>query len=112
VTMAAMSLPGAPRPALANISTVFDARLKATLPRGMSLRAVAYSGKPAVAGGKYAWHAAPDGGACFGAPDGGWIYVSNSEIGRNGGGAGALRFDAHGTVVDSYPVLEGTSNNC
>jgi secreted PhoX family phosphatase len=99
-------------PARANIPTTFDAALKATIPQGMSLRAVAYSGRPAVTGGKYPWHPAPDGAACFGAPDGGWIYVSNSEIARKGGGAGALRFDANGTVVDSYAVLQGTSNNC
>ncbi|MGE3335173.1 MAG: alkaline phosphatase PhoX [Rhodospirillaceae bacterium] len=99
-------------PAHADAPTILDPVLKATIPQGMSLRAVAYSGKPAVNGGKYLWHAAPDGGACFGAADGGWIYVSNSEIGKRGGGAGALRFDAIGAIVDSYPVLQGTSNNC
>lgn len=99
-------------PARADVPTALDPVLKATIPQGMSLRAVAYSGKPAVSGGKYLWHAAPDGGACFGAADGGWIYVSNSEVGRKGGGAGALRFDANGKIVDSYPVLQGTSNNC
>ena len=29
---------------------------------------VAHTGRPAIAGGKYAWHGAPDGGACFTAP--------------------------------------------
>ncbi len=99
-------------PVRADAPTTLDPVLKATIPQGMSLRAVAYSSKPAVNGGKYLWHAAPDGGACFGTADGGWIYVSNSEIGKRGGGAGALRFDANGAIVGSYPVLQGTSNNC
>lgn len=99
-------------PARAEMPTTFDAALKATIPRGMSLRVVARSGQPAVAGGKYVWHPAPDGGACFGAPDGGWIYVSNSEVDRRRGGVGALRFDAKGNVVDSYSILQGTSTNC
>lgn len=99
-------------PARADVSTTFDPVLKATIPQGTSLRIVARSGQPAVAGGSYAWHAAPDGGACFGAPDGGWVYVSNCEVARKRGGTGALRFDASGQVVDSYPILQGTSNNC
>jgi secreted PhoX family phosphatase len=44
--------------------------------------------------------------------DGGWIYVSNSEQPVTGGGVGAVRFDAAGRVVDAYPVLTGTNNNC
>lgn len=99
-------------PARADTPTVFDPALKATIPQGASLRIVARSGQAAVAGGKYLWHPAPDGGACFGAPDGGWIYVSNSEVDRKRGGVGALRFDAKGDVTDSYPILHGTSTNC
>ena len=96
----------------ASPSTVFDAALNATIPQGARLRIVAQSGKPAVGGGSYAWHAAPDGGACFATPGGGWIYVSNSEVRNKRGGVGALRFDAGGNVVDSYPILQGTSVNC
>jgi secreted PhoX family phosphatase len=110
--MASVSFVGAARGARADMPTVFDQDLKATIPQGLRLRLVAETGKPAVAGGGYLWHAAPDGGACFTAPDGGWIYVSNSEMRNNRGGAGALRFDAAGNVVDSYPVLQGTSINC
>lgn len=109
--MATASFSGA-RSARADAPMIFDPKLKATLPQGMSLRIVAQSGKPSVSGGAYLWHAAPDGGACFGLPDGGWIYVSNSEVGRQAGGAGALRFDARGSIVDSYSVLQGTSINC
>jgi secreted PhoX family phosphatase len=110
--MAVVSWAAAARSTRASVPTSYDAALKATIPQGMSLRIVAQSGRPAVAGGKYFWHAAPDGGACFAAPDGGWIYVSNSEMRNRRGGVGALRFDAQGTVIDSYPILEGTSINC
>ena len=49
------------------------------LPAGFQSRIVARSGQPAVTSSAYRWHASPDGGACFGTDDGGWIYVSNSE---------------------------------
>ncbi len=95
------------------------------LPEGLRSRIIARSSVPVIAGQGYRWHAAPDGGACFSvisvvkaadsAADmaaGGWIYVSNSEIGAAGGGAGAIVFDAAGEVVDAYSILEGTSHNC
>jgi secreted PhoX family phosphatase len=110
--MASVSLVGGARRARAGVPMIFDETLRATIPQGASLRIVAETGRPAVAGGGYLWHAAPDGGACFSTPDGGWIYVSNSEMRNKRGGAGALRFDANGNVVDSYPVLQGTSINC
>jgi uncharacterized protein len=82
------------------------------LPSGFSSRIVARSGTEAVAGCGYSWHSAPDGGACFTTFDGGWIYVSNSEVDNTGGGTGALRFDGNGNLVDSYAMLKGTSRNC
>lgn len=82
------------------------------LPEGFRSRILARSGERPVAGADYAWHAAPDGGATFPAQDGGWIYVSNSEVAGGGGGAGALRFAADGRVVDAYRVLGGTTLNC
>jgi secreted PhoX family phosphatase len=60
----------------------------------------------------YKWHTFPDGGACFPTDDGGWIYVSNSEVPLNGGGAGAIRFDRSGNIIDAYRILDGTSTNC
>ena len=82
------------------------------LPDGFTSRVLARSGE-VVEGSKYTWHDAPDGGATFPMPDGGWVYVSNSEV-RSGptGGVGALRFGSTGEVVDSYPILEGTMVNC
>lgn len=82
------------------------------LPAGFRSRIVARSGRRPVRGSSYRWHDAPDGGACYGTDDGGWIYVSNSEVDDGKGGVGALRFDAGGAVVDAYSILEGTNVNC
>ena len=81
------------------------------LPAGFSSRIIARSSEPVISGQAYLWHAAPDGGACFSREDGGWIYVSNSEVQPNGG-AGAIVFNARGEVTDAYPVLEDTRRNC
>ena len=82
------------------------------LAEGFTSRVIARSSHEPVPGCGYRWHAAPDGGAVFVPGDGGWIYVSNAEVGGNKGGAGALRFDANGQVVDAYSILENTTANC
>src|SRR5688572_18499065 len=79
------------------------------LPAGFTSRVVATSGLVGP-GTTSVWHGAPDGGACFPVTGGGWVYVSNSEL--SPGGAGALRFDAAGTVVGAHRILSGTSRNC
>ncbi|HAM76663.1 MAG TPA: hypothetical protein DCQ09_13775, partial [Alcanivorax sp.] len=74
------------------------------IPEGFSIRRVArhledpISGLPNLTGLlRDNWHIFPDGGAVFPVrEDGGWVYVSNSEI-APGGGVGALRFDRDGT---------------
>ena len=81
------------------------------LPEGFTSRVVAHSSREPVPGCGYRWHPAPDGAAVF-TTDDGWIYVSNSEVGGNQGGVGALRFDLEGRVIDSYSILDGTSTNC
>lgn len=81
------------------------------LPAGFRSRIVARSGEPALPGGDYSWHRSPDGGATYATEDGGWIYVSNCELPLIGG-VGALRFDASGTLVASYPILSRTQVNC
>jgi hypothetical protein len=67
------------------------------------------------------FHRYPDFGATFvdsrSWNEGGWIYVSNSEVkeeqgGLYQGGVGALTFDRHGNVVDYKMILEGTTANC
>lgn len=81
------------------------------LPVGFSSRIVARSGQAVVPGQSYLWHDAPDGGACFAIDNGGWIYVSNSEI-TDTGGASSLVFAADGTLTDAYSILKDTSRNC
>ena len=79
------------------------------LPVNFTSRIVATTGSE-VAGSDYVWHAAPDGGACFGLPDGGWSYVSNSEA--IAGGAGYIRFASDGSIVGAGRCLSSTLANC
>lgn len=82
------------------------------LPAGFSSRVVGRSGEK-VQNSDYSWHGAPDGGACFSGDDGGWIYVSNSEIKEEAmGGVGAIIFSATGDIVSAYSILTGSSHNC
>lgn len=81
------------------------------LPAGFTSRIIGRTGSP-VSGTSYTWHGAPDGGACFPVAGGGWVYVSNSEVGGSAGGASAVRFAPDGTVTDAYRILGGTSINC
>jgi hypothetical protein len=80
------------------------------LPPGFACRVIARSSQPVLAGSQFNWHGAPDGSACFEDGDG-WIYVSNSEQLVNGG-ASAIRFDRDGEIIDAYPILENTNQNC
>ncbi len=79
------------------------------LPAGFTSRIVATTGT-VVSGTSYTWHTAPDGGACFPTPDGGWIYTSNIEWVP--GGCGMIRFDAAGAIVDARSILSGSNINC
>jgi hypothetical protein len=83
------------------------------LPRGFRSRVIARSRQPVVGTG-HLWHDRPDGGACFAAADGGWVYVSNSERRREhgGGGVGAIHFDAQGNIVAARSILQGSDYNC
>jgi len=82
------------------------------LPTGFSSRIIARSGVEPVIGSGYPWHDSPDGGATFATADSGWIYVSNSEVDGGGGGVGAVRFDAAGSIIAAYPILQNTTRNC
>ena len=79
-------------------------------PRGFTPRIVARSGFRASPASAYLWHASPDGGDCFAAEEG-WIYVSNSEV-EDDGAVSALCFDSAGELIDCYPILSGTRQNC
>jgi uncharacterized protein len=81
------------------------------VPAGFSTRLLATTGS-VVAGTEYSWHGQPDGASCFAGSDGGWIYVSNSELNGTRGGVGALRFTSDGVVADAYRILAGTKWNC
>jgi secreted PhoX family phosphatase len=81
------------------------------LPSGFVARLVGMTGVT-VPGTSYVWHGWPDGGATFATTDGGWVYVSNSELDSNRGGASALRFGRQGRIVDAYRILGGTERNC
>jgi secreted PhoX family phosphatase len=82
------------------------------LPAGFSSRLIARGGQPVASTG-HRWHIFSDGAATFARPHGGWILVSNCEAPASvGGGAGAIRFDAHGGIVDAYRILGGTNTNC
>ncbi len=82
-----------------------------SLPPGFSSRVIAVTGS-AVGPTSFVWHPNPDGGATFAHPDGGWVYVSNSETDSGGGGASMIRFDENGAIVDAGTILSGTSRNC
>jgi len=79
------------------------------LPEGFRSRVIARAGEEVGTTGHF-WHGFPDGGATF-LVRGGWVYVSNSEIPITGG-AGAVRFDHDGNIVDAYPVLQNSWLNC
>jgi secreted PhoX family phosphatase len=81
------------------------------LPAGFRSRVIATSGQT-VPGTSYTWHGAPDGGATFATGDGGWIYVSNSELGSGSGGVGMVRFNSSGTITGARRILSGTTRNC
>ena len=82
------------------------------LPTGFTSRVVAIASERPSPSSSVEWHRSPDGGATFLHPDGGWVYVSNSEQSRGRGGVTALRFAADGEILDAYPILRGTSQNC
>lgn len=58
------------------------------------------------------FHAEPDGAAVFELDDGGWAYVSNSEIPSKGGGVFSLEFDSQGRPRSYSQRLNNTSRNC
>ena len=86
------------------------------LPEGFSSRIVAVGGT-GVGATDYTWPLFPDGKGTVATPDGGWILACNHEvfdfqtIGESAGGASAVRFDSGGSILDAYPILEGSHSN-
>jgi len=62
------------------------------------------------------FHLNPDAGATFRdereGNEGGWIYVSNSEVNNAEGGVGAITFDKDGNILDYKMLLKRSSMNC
>lgn len=81
------------------------------LPAGFTSRLIAIAGQQ-VAGTGFVWHRVPDGGACAPRPDGGWVYISNGEKDKGGGGVSAIAFDRSGAIIDAYSLLSGTTRSC
>jgi secreted PhoX family phosphatase len=82
------------------------------LPAGFSAELVGRTGDR-IGPSQLEWHGAPDGGACFAVRrSSDHIYVSNAELDDGLGGVSAVRYDTAGSIVDAYPILEGTNLNC
>ncbi|WP_203300097.1 alkaline phosphatase PhoX [Marinobacter sediminum] len=116
-------------------------------PAGFSTRVVAINGELPQSGGMSVaapqpggignrpWHIFPDGAGVVPRANGGWIYISNSEVPGVGtlgftfpeladvsgtieeftpglAQVGTLVFDPDGAIVDSYTILSGTTFNC
>jgi uncharacterized protein len=99
-------------PATLNRKLYLDKKYNIEIPEGSSIRIVAQSNESVVNNKSFLWHSAPDGGACYSTDTNGWIYVSNSEISKQQGGASAIRFNSKGDIVDAYSILNSTSRNC
>ena len=84
--------------------------------KGVTVRAIAYSGRYVnlAAGTKSTlpFHSSPDGAAVFPLTNGGYVYVSNSEVTEKRGGVYGVYFDDAGNVVNYKPLLTGTTRNC
>ena len=86
------------------------------LSSGLRAEIIAKSGKPVMySNGKTSdtdFHKAPDFAGTFSAPNGGWIYASNSEVEDGKGGVGAITFDKKGRVTHYQKLLKGSTMNC
>ena len=92
------------------------------LSEGLDCRLVATSGQPVqlnhnngqrrTSSSLEPFHGKPDGAMIASTTDGGWVYVSNSELDNHQGGVGAIYFDADGSVIDYQMLLTNTSMNC
>ena len=89
------------------------------LSKGLDCKIIAKTGKNVKFTGKSngavsdnTFHARPDFGATFPTEDGGWVYVSNSEVDNKKGGVGAIYFNKMAEVIDYKMLLKKTSMNC
>ena len=91
-------------------------RLGIRVSKGVSVRVIAYAGQfvNLASGSKSTlpFHSSPDGAAVIPLTNGGYVYVSNSEVPEKRGGVFALYFDDAGNVVDYKQLLSGSTRNC
>lgn len=90
------------------------------LSQGLTTKVLARAGKkvpltsPEASSSKSSirFHGEPDGAAIFELDDGGFVYVSNSELDDGAGGVFALEFDRNGLPRNYERRLKNTSRNC
>ena len=91
-------------------------RLGIKVSKGITVRVIAYAGRYVnLANGAKStlpFHSSPDGAAVFPLTNGGYVYVSNSEVTEKRGGVYGVYFDDVGNVVDYKQLLSGTTRNC
>jgi hypothetical protein len=95
-------------------------KLGLLLSEGLDARLIAKSGERVTyADGSESiqmFHKNPDAGATFSDDrednEGGWIYVSNSEVSDGKGGVGAITFDKDGHIIGYKVLLKSSSMNC
>jgi len=83
---------------------------------GLTVKLIAREGsKVQFANGgesKDSWHTRSDAAGILKMPDGGYVYMSNSEESDGDGGVYGLYFNAKGEIVDYRALLTGTTDNC
>lgn len=91
-------------------------RLGIKVSKGITVRVVANAGRfvNLANGAKSSlpFHSSPDGAAVFPLTNGGYVYVSNSEVPDKKGGVYGVYFDEGGNVIDYKQLLSGTTRNC
>lgn len=93
-----------------------NTRLGIRLSEGLQAKLIGRTGnRVQYADGRYSSivvHDNPDAGGCFDQPDGGFIYVSNSEKDGNRGGVGAFKFSPEGKLINYKMVQTNSNMNC
>lgn len=83
---------------------------------GLTVRRIAKSGSSvSFANGNQSsipYHSMMDGAGISLLPDGGYVYMSNAEVEKGGGGVYGLYFNKEREITDYKALLTGTSRNC
>jgi hypothetical protein len=109
-----------------NDDTIMFGNLSKNVPKlgikictGMSVKVIAQANELIqLSGGRMSnipYHSMSDGAAIFSTnndDDGGYVYVSNSEMKSGLGGVYGLYLDKHANVIDYRQLLWGTTRNC